>query len=206
MGCSISIVSRRCARPGVRDALPALVPEFAFGYGYPVLNFYAPAFYYLPALLALAGMDVVWAARLALAAVYAISGGAAYLAGRVWVRPLPALVGAIIYLAFPYRLYDLFVRGALPEFAAFVWLPMLVWAAGVVWRIERTDGLSRHSAQRIAVHRCWPRSLRLALIATHNLTASMCAVLTAFLVVVLVVMGRWRAALWSSAPGCSAGC
>ncbi len=107
---------------------PRWFPDFAFGYGYPVLNFYAPLFYYPPALLHLAGLDVITAVRLTLAAFYALSGWAAYWLLRCWTRPVPALLGAILYLAFPYRLYDLFVRGALPEFAAFLWPPLIAWA------------------------------------------------------------------------------
>jgi uncharacterized membrane protein len=52
---------------------PRTFPDFAFGYGYPVLNFYAPAFYYPPALLHLLGLDVVTATRLTLLATVLIS-------------------------------------------------------------------------------------------------------------------------------------
>ncbi|MCX7707792.1 MAG: 6-pyruvoyl-tetrahydropterin synthase-related protein, partial [Anaerolineae bacterium] len=111
---------------------PRWFPDFAFGYGYPVLNFYAPLFYYPPALLHLVGLDVITAVRVTLAAWYAFSGLAIYALLQRWVRPLPAALGAILYLAFPYRLYDLFVRGALPEFAAFLWPPLIAWAT-VKW-------------------------------------------------------------------------
>ena len=52
---------------------PRVFPDFGFGYAYPVLNFYAPASYYPPALLTLLGIDLLLAVRLALAAGFALS-------------------------------------------------------------------------------------------------------------------------------------
>lgn len=121
---------------------PRWFPDFAFGYGYPVLNFYAPLFYYPPALLHLAGLDLITAVRVSLAAWYALSGLAAYALLRCWARPLPAALGALLYLAYPYRLYDLFVRGALPEFAAFLWPPLIAWAT-VRWLAQPPSGTAR---------------------------------------------------------------
>jgi uncharacterized membrane protein len=54
---------------------PRWFPDFSFSYGYPVLNFYAPAFYYPPAVLhLLTGVDVLVATRVTLAATYGLSG------------------------------------------------------------------------------------------------------------------------------------
>ncbi len=164
---------------------PRWFPDFAFGYGYPVLNFYAPLFYYPPALLHLAGLDVITATRVTLAACYALSGWAAYVLLRYWAHPLPAALGAILYLAFPYRLYDLFVRGALPEFAAFLWPPLIAWAtvrwlkstcASTSFGIEPSDSLCS-----AAIIRAGPLLLAAlswaGLILTHNLTALMAALI-----------------------------
>lgn len=143
--------------------LPRWLPDFAFGYGYPVFHYYAPAFYYPPALLHLLGADVLTATRLALAALFGLSGWAMCALLRRWTALPFALMGALAYLAFPYRHYDLFVRGALPEFAAFLWLPLLAhWglAAG------RASGRGAVAAAALA----WA-----GLILTHNLSALMAA-------------------------------
>jgi len=140
---------------------PRWFPDFAFGYGYPVLNFYAPAFYYPPALLHLAGLDLITAVRVVLALAYGLSGLAAYALLRRWAGPWPAGLGALAYLAYPYRLYDLFVRGALPEFAAFLWLP-LVALTTLRWLEARRAG------PLILAGLSWA-----GLILTHNLSALM---------------------------------
>ncbi|MDH7487174.1 MAG: hypothetical protein QHJ81_12965 [Anaerolineae bacterium] len=164
---------------------PRWFPDFAFGYGYPVLNFYAPAFYYPPALLHLAGLDVITAVRVVLALAYGLSGLAAYGLLRRWARPWPAALGALLYLAYPYRLYDLFVRGALPEFAAFLWLP-LVALTTLRWMETGAAGLL------ILAGLSWA-----GLILTHNLSALMAlsmAVVIALAValICLAVEGRER--------------
>lgn len=180
---------------------PRWFPDFAFGYGYPVLNFYAPGFYVPAAVLAWAGVDVAWAARVGLAGAYALSGAAAYLAARVWVRALPALFATVVYLVFPYRLYDLFVRGALPEFAAFVWLPLLAWAVGEAWQAEAAERASGHSIRHTA-HPALLAALAVAgLILTHNLTALMVAILAPLLVISLIVLGKPRLAVWMIGVG-----
>ena len=129
---------------------PRWFPDFSFGYGYPVLNFYAPAFYYLPASLNLLGIDVLQAVRISLAVVFGLSSVGMFRLLRSWTTFWPALAGTVLYLAFPYRLYDLFVRGALPEFAAFLWLPLIVLFsirlhAGSAANNETSDVSSRHS-------------------------------------------------------------
>src|SRR5690606_28110499 len=108
---------------------PRWFPDFSFGYGHPILHYYAPGFYYPPALLHLLGLDLINAGRVALALGYGLSGAAAYLALRTFTAPPAALVGSVMTLLFPYRLYDLWVRGALPEFAAFLWPPLLLYAS-----------------------------------------------------------------------------
>jgi hypothetical protein len=134
---------------------PRWFPDFSFGYGYPVLNYYAPGFYYGPALLVLGGLDVTTAVRLTLGLLFAVSALGMYLFLRLWTDVLPALLGTVLFLVFPYRLYDLFVRGALPEFAAFLWLPWIAY-----FTARRGPGNLAAAALCCA-----------GLILTHNLTA-----------------------------------
>lgn len=155
---------------------PRWFPDFSFGYGYPVLNYYAPAFYYPPAILVALGLDVTMAARITLSVVYAVSAVGMYALLRLWVRAVPALVGVVLFLVFPYRLYDLFVRGALPEFVAFLWLPLIAWLSVRTARPQPGQTVVNQGSFAGASV-CWA-----GLIITHNLTAMMAA-LTAAIVV-----------------------
>ncbi len=159
---------------------PRWFPDFSFGYGYPVLNYYAPAFYYPPALLVALGLDVTMAARITLSVLYAVSAVGMYALLRPWVRVVPALVGVVLFLVFPYRLYDLFVRGALPEFVAFLWLPLIAWLS--VQTARPRPGQTTAKGYFAAAALAWA-----GLILTHNLTAMMAAITAAVLVPVAAV-------------------
>ena len=166
---------------------PRLFPDFAFGYGYPVLNFYAPAFYYPPALLHLLGVEILTATRLTLLATLLISLAAMIgLLRALGLRPAAARFGALVFALFPYRIYDYLVRGALPEFAAFLWLPCIAWSMVAVARARSRE---RSGAAVLVAGLCWA-----GLILTHNLTALMaaiaCAVAVAAAVATQAVQGR----------------
>ncbi|NPA90230.1 MAG: hypothetical protein GXO55_02075 [Chloroflexi bacterium] len=157
---------------------PRWFPDFAFGYGYPVLNFYAPASYYPPALLHLLGVPLIPAARVSLALMYGLSLGLVYSLLRRTVHQEAALLGTALFAFWPYRFYDLFVRGALPEFWAFLWLPLLLYL---------THPKGAHGGKRASLLTALAWS---ALILTHNLTAFMMGLVTWLFV--LDRVHRWK--------------
>jgi len=193
--------------------LPRWFPDFAFEYGHPILNYYAPAFYYPPALLHLVSLSVIDATRVTLSLLFGFSGVAMYALLRVWVSLPAALVGSVFYLAFPYRLYDLFIRGALPEFAAFLWLPLILLVAVAIGQSlqRRSDETTSTVANRfpnagslLAASTIWA-----ALILTHNLTAMMAGLTLAGLLIVFFLVDRfsgrqsrsgWQSIAWGLAP------
>ena len=182
---------------------PRWFPDFAFGYGFPVFNFYSPGFYYPPALLHLAGLDLIVAVRLTLALLFAGSGLTMWLFLRTWASPAATALGVVIYLFFPYHLYDLFVRGALPEFAAFLWPPLIAYF-GYRLFMATTSGL--RGWREIVCSRSFV-GLALAwtgLILTHNLTAFM-TLLLSFLIysalTVAIAFGWQRKGYESTARG-----
>lgn len=162
---------------------PRWFPDFAFGYGHPIFNFYAPGYYPFAALPHWAGLDILAANRLALCILFALSGLAAYALLYRWTSFWPALAGTALFLFFPYRLYDLFTRGALPEFAAFLWPPLILFGY-----VASYDYLARHRStlrgsstlsRAIAAQAPWQIFTALAwtgLILTHNLTALMAGI------------------------------
>jgi hypothetical protein len=107
---------------------PRWAPDFYYGFGYPVFNYYAPLSYYLAAAYGLifgpvAGVKFVFvlSAGLGAAGVYRLARGA-------WGAPAGVVAAASFALA-PYLAYiDPIMRGALPEALAIALGPWLLLA------------------------------------------------------------------------------
>jgi hypothetical protein len=103
------------------------------GFGSPTFFFYPPLAYYFTAIwgfiLGAPKTDAqVWQ-QLGFSAATAIiaSGITCYFWLKGLVRPIPAAIISVIYLLIPYHLTtDLYIRGALAELWAFVWMPLIL--------------------------------------------------------------------------------
>ena len=108
--------------------LPAWAADLNAGFGGPGLLFYPPLVNLPHALLLLAGVPPTFGTGLFAVAVLAASG----LAVLAWLRAAGlgagALAGALIYVASPYRLVDLYERTALSEHLAFLFPPLVLAA------------------------------------------------------------------------------
>jgi hypothetical protein len=118
---------------------PRWFPDFAFGYGHPILNFYGPLSYYTALWFRGLGMGLIPAMK----ATYALAGLAAGAAMYAFAyeslhgRVLPAVVAGAAYMYIPYHLADLYVRGAIAESLAFVWFPLILWGWERILRRRR---------------------------------------------------------------------
>jgi len=107
---------------------PRWLPNLGFGYGYPVLNYYAPLTYYVAELFHTLGVGYIASVELTTALGFFLSGIAMYLYAKELLGRWPAVVAAVAYIYLPYHLADAYVRGGLTEFCAFVFLPLILWA------------------------------------------------------------------------------
>jgi hypothetical protein len=113
---------------------PRLFPEFGFGYGQAVFNFYAPLSYVPGALLSMLGVSPDASAEWTVALGFVLAALAAYGMGKyLWGRG-GGLLAAVVYTYFPYHLADAYLRGALPEHMAFVFPPLIVWTTVAAFR------------------------------------------------------------------------
>jgi 6-pyruvoyl-tetrahydropterin synthase related domain len=161
---------------------PRLFPDFAFGYGQAVLNFYAPLSYWPAALYATLGIGPVVGVKLTIALAFVLSALAAYgYANYLW-GPAGGVLAAVAYTYFPYHLADVYLRGAMPEHFAFIWPPLILWAYTAAFKKEKplTPFL-------------WSTLAWVGLVYTHNLTAMlMIPVAGLYLLVMAVWTSRWR--------------
>ncbi|MES1173859.1 MAG: hypothetical protein ABUL62_05970 [Myxococcales bacterium] len=171
---------------------PRWAPDLYGGYGAPLFLFYAPAIYGIAGLLSVLGLDTLLSLKLVLLCGSILSGLGAYwlILGQARERNA-ALLGAVAYLAAPYRLGDLYARGDVAEFIGLGLLPVILalyLAAAREPRPSRSRWLAVGAA---AVHA--------ALIVTHTILGLWGSVVIGLVVLVralaLVRHGMWRHAL-----------
>ncbi len=108
-----------------------LVPRWGqylnLGYGHPVLLFFYPFSSYLGSFFHYFGLSLVDSTKAVFAFSFVASGLFMYLWLKEFLGSRAAFVGALVYTFAPYRFVDLFVRGAIGECMAFVWLPLILY-------------------------------------------------------------------------------
>lgn len=168
--------------------LPRWFPEFGFGYGQPVLNFYGPLGYYPGQVLRSLGLGPVGAAKGAYALAAVAAGLGMYLFARraFGGRQVPAAVAALAYVYAPYHLADLYVRGALAELWAMACVPFLFWS------------LTGLLTEREPVHLVVSAGALAALILVHPLSLLVFGPLVLAYAVLLACRGGKRSLVWGA--------
>ncbi|GAB4160795.1 MAG: hypothetical protein Fur0021_33220 [Candidatus Promineifilaceae bacterium] len=110
---------------------PRWSPDLVHGYGYPVFNFFPALSHMSVALPAQAGLPITTAYRLVVFLHFWLAATGAYWFGRTLFNSVGGWLGALAYVYSPYFLYDVGVRGSLPETQALVFFPFLALA---LWR------------------------------------------------------------------------
>ena len=115
---------------------PRLFPDFGFGYGQAVLNFYSPLGYWPGAALSLLGMNPATAMQWTIGLGFVLAALAAYAYVRSLWGETAGILAALVYTYMPYHLADAYIRGALPEQMAFIFPPLILWAYTAAFRQE----------------------------------------------------------------------
>lgn len=102
------------------------VNHLGFGYGYPLFIFYPPFIYYLGVLFNLLGFSLIESVKILILLSFTLSICSMYLLlSRFYSRQV-SIICASVYVLVPYRALDVYVRGALAEAFAFVFLPVIL--------------------------------------------------------------------------------
>lgn len=125
------------------------VDGLGFGFGYPLFIFYPPLIYYLgEAIHVLTQISFVASVKV----IFGLSLPLSVISMYYWLRQtwgrIPAWVGALAYLYLPYRAVDVYVRGAMAEAFAFVWLPLVLLGVDKLWQFTR----ERNSIRLLKTH------------------------------------------------------
>ncbi len=107
---------------------PRLGPDFTFGYGYPLFNFYYLLPFYLGAFFyfLIGSLTISFKAVFLVSIITSVVG--MYLLLRRFVSKIPAITGALLFVYTPYRAVQIYVRGAMGEALALSLLPLTIWA------------------------------------------------------------------------------
>ncbi len=107
---------------------PRWAPDFTFGFGYPFFNIYAPGAFYVSEALHLLGADFVTATKIVFALAILLSGPAMFgFVKRLTNSSQAALISGLVYVYVPYHIVDIYVRAALAELVALIFLPLTLW-------------------------------------------------------------------------------
>src|SRR3989344_2815451 len=139
--------------------IPARYSEaLNFGYGYPLFNFAYPFPYYLGVVIHFLGFGFVNTIKVLFAGSVIFSAFFMFLASKsLWKNNWAGIASSILYIYFPYRMVDLYVRGSIGESLSFVLFPLLFYLA-----IKLTDKPSFLLIGGIAISVAF-------LIMTHNI-------------------------------------
>ena len=109
---------------------PRWAPDFYFGYGYPIFNYYAPLTYYLANLFdLLPGVDVVGGVKAVFVLGLVVASLGTYLLGRELFGPAAGVLAAACFTLAPYVVFiDPHARGDLAEHFAVCLLPLAFYA------------------------------------------------------------------------------
>lgn len=107
---------------------PRWAPDFAFGFGYPMFNIYPPLSSYAGEFFHLLGFGFTDAVKIVFGLSAILSGLTMYLFARRLLGERAGLIAGLVYVYLPYHLFDIYVRAALAESVAFVFIPLVMWA------------------------------------------------------------------------------
>ena len=107
---------------------PRWAPDYTFGYGYPMFNIYAPGALYASEAFHLLGFDFVTATKIVFALAIVLSGVAMFaLIKRLTSSRQAAFLSGVAYVYITYHIADVYVRAALAESVALIFLPLTLW-------------------------------------------------------------------------------
>lgn len=104
------------------------VPDAGYGYGYPQFNYYPPFPYYIGALIHRLGVQYIDVVKILFVAGYILSAITLFVLVSELTNKWSGFVSSILYTYIPYKAVEVYVRGALSEFWAQIFFPLILWS------------------------------------------------------------------------------
>ncbi len=94
---------------------PRMAPEFSYGMGYPVFNFYAPFAYWVTSGLSLLGLSTIASLKLSFLLALLVGFLGMYMLLKELFDDMSGLFGGVLYVTSTFIPVEIFVRGNLSE-------------------------------------------------------------------------------------------
>lgn len=107
---------------------PRLGPDFLYGFGYPLFNYYYVLPFYLGAFFYTAFGSLMAALKTVFLVSALLSVYGMYLLLKEFFGKCASFFGALLYLYTPFRAVEIYVRGAVGEALAIAIFPWVLWA------------------------------------------------------------------------------
>lgn len=152
------------------------------GHGYPVSVYYGDLLLYFPAILRIIGFSVVTAYKIYVFCVNLATSIISYICFKmIFLKTDIALLTSLAYVTARYRIVNLYLRAAVGEYSAMIFLPVIVAALYKIYTDESNDDkLCRKYAMVLTLGMS-------GLIGTHVLSTEM----VCFIMIVLCVI-LWK--------------
>jgi len=169
----------QCWRDGV--FYPRWAPDMAFGYGYPIFNYFAPLLYYLTELVHVVGLGFESAFKLVLIGCLVLGAWGTYALTKDFLGSKAGILAAAAYYYAPFTLREIYVRGGYAQLLAVSLMPAAFWSFNRL--------VSRDSPLYVVTSTL----LLGAVLLSHNITAMLfLPLLVLFVVWIICTLSRWR--------------
>jgi uncharacterized membrane protein len=107
---------------------PRWAPDMAFGYGYPIFNYFAPMLYHLTEVVHLLGLGFESAFKSVVIGCLVFGGWGIYALTKDILNPRAGILAAAAYVYTPFMLREVFVRGGYAQILAMCIMPAALWS------------------------------------------------------------------------------
>ncbi len=114
------------------------VPDAGYQYGYPQFNFYPPLPYYVGAGLHRIGFQYIDTVKILFILGYILSAVTMFILINELKGRWSGIIAALLYTYIPYKAVEVYVRGALSEFWAQIFFPLVFWS---IYKLIKTKKL-----------------------------------------------------------------
>lgn len=115
------------------------VPDAGYGYGYPQFNYYPPFPYYIGAVMHRVGFQYIDVVKILFVLGYVLSAITMFFLISEFTNKWSGFVASVLYTFIPYKAVEVYVRGALSEFWAQIFFPLIFWLIYKVIKTGKTN-------------------------------------------------------------------